>query len=77
MANVIDAIYVSVWDGGLKLISPCKVNLNTRKITRIKKNYDVDVDVLDEEYIEVNGVKYRAGRKDELDLENDDVFWYV
>ena len=74
----INAIYVSVWDGGLKLESPCKINTNTRRITGIKKFHDVDVEVLDEEYVEVNGVKYRAGRKEELEsnLETEYVFWY-
>lgn len=44
--------YVSIWDGGTAIRSRCTVNLKTREVV-IHDSYDIDVDVLDQEYVEL------------------------
>lgn len=59
-----DAEYVSVWDGMIKLTSKCIVDVEAKKILCfLTKPYDVDVDVLDEEYVLIGKKKYPAVRK--------------
>lgn len=50
---IVEAIYVSSWDFGSKITSPCKFNTETKEVTDIES---VDVDDrelfnLDEEYV--------------------------
>lgn len=61
---VVDATYTSVWDGGLTLSSPCKVNTKTMQITKIKDRYSVNVEVLEDEYVEFNGEKHPCAYED-------------
>ena len=58
--KIVKGTFVSVWDGGIKISSNCKVNLNTKEVFEIEV---VDgatefVSTLDEEYIVVDGVKH-------------------
>lgn len=49
--------YYSVWDGGIEIGSPAKVNTKTAEVFDFEKSsMEVDgIDNLDREYIEING----------------------
>lgn len=72
------AHFYSVWDGGIKVETECKVNIKTREVFDIEQSgIDADLlEVLDEEYIIIDDVKFPACPKD--DLEDGDLFtfWY-
>ncbi len=74
---VVDAKFTSVWDGGVRITTPCKVNLRTRKVFDIEVNDEVDgLEVLDKEYITLTGVEYRVYPEDEAEQMAENVFWY-
>lgn len=52
-----NAKFTSVWDGGYEVITNCKVNMETKEIFDIE-TVDVDVDILEEEYVTINDKKY-------------------
>lgn len=63
-----DAIYVSVWDGGTEIRSKCKYD-ETNKIVSDIETVAVDgLDILDEEYIELAD----GTRLDDFFIEGDD-----
>ena len=64
--EIMDAEYTSVWDGGICITTPCKVNPATREIFDIEVSTDVadSVSVLEEEYVTVDGKKYPAVVRD-------------
>lgn len=72
------AHFCSVWDGGIKVETECKVNIKTREVFDIEQSgIDADLlEVLDEEYIIIDDAKFPACPKD--DLEDGDLFtfWY-
>lgn len=76
--DVREAHFCSVWDGGIKVETECKVNIKTREVFDIEQSgIDADLlEVLDEEYIIIDDVKFPACTKD--DLEDGDLFtfWY-
>lgn len=49
--EIVDATYVSVWDGGTEISTSCKYNKTTGDVTEID-SADVDgLDILDREYV--------------------------
>jgi hypothetical protein len=58
--------YVSRWDGGVEVKSPCTVDPRTRKIS-IKATHAVNVETLDREYVVLNGKEYAAANEEERD----------
>ena len=74
---IVDGIYVSLWDGGnIRLESSCKVNLETKEVFDIEPAFDVDVDSLDEEFVEINGQKHRTCNRFVYDGNDKDLYWY-
>ena len=71
--NVVNATFVSVWDGGTIISSSCKVDLDTKKIFDIQVVDCNQVCCHDEEYIVIDGERYSAG---EEGVANDVDFWY-
>jgi hypothetical protein len=59
-----NAIFVSIWDGNLVLESACKINEKTHEIYDIEK-YNISVEILEEEYVIIDGAKYPACNIDE------------
>ena len=49
--------FTSVWDGGYEVTTNCKVNMETKEVFDIE-SVDVDVDILEEEYVTIDGVDY-------------------
>jgi len=57
--------YISQWDGGIEVESPCTVNPRTRKIT-IERTVDVSgFETCERECVEINGVQYEACQEEE------------
>ena len=56
--------YTSVWDGGHEITSACTVDPYTRKIV-IETTHDDKVDVLDREFVVLNGMQYPAANEEE------------
>ena len=72
-----NATFTSVWDGGHKVTTNCKVNMETHEIFDIEKaEVDESLEHLHIEYVTVDGVDYAALNADEEDdIEKTD-FWY-
>ena len=73
-----EAEFTSVWDSGNNVITKrCKVNMETREVFGIEQEDDAnileDLDILDREYITIDGNDYDVFNKDEAG-END--YWY-
>lgn len=69
----VDGTYTSVWDDGIKLTSKCTVNMDT-KMVMILESLDVDVRILENEYITLNGEDFDVCPL--LERESEDQFWY-
>lgn len=68
-----DAEFISVWDGGNEITTPCKVNTVSKEIFDLK-SVDAAADILEREYIRLDGSEYKAVSQDERDDPNQ--FWY-
>lgn len=82
MSIVKNGLFTSVWDGGFEITTKCKVNTETKEIFDIEvseSTADV-VNELDEEYVTIDGIDYRAVTAEYANLypeEMDDkTFWY-
>ena len=64
--NIAHGTYVSVWDGGVKVESPCTVHFSSR-VVEIHGVEDVEVNVLENEYVVVNGHQYHADQENNRD----------
>ena len=80
--NIKDAMITSVWDGGFEITTKCKVNTETKEIFDIEvseSNTDM-VEHLDEEYVTIDGIDYRAVTAEYANLYpeemDDETFWY-
>lgn len=58
-----NATFTSVWDGGYEVITNCKVNMETKEIFDIE-TVDINVDILEEEYVTINNKKYSVSEID-------------
>lgn len=80
--RIVDAEFTSVWDDGVQISSPCKVNLDTKEVFDIE-SADVDpedmafLEETGEEYITLLGENFNVVCKDGLDEgETLDGYWY-
>ena len=62
--------FTSVWDGGYEVTTKCKINMDTKEVFDIEK-IGIDADVLEYEYITLDGNEYSVSRDNE-----DADFWY-
>ncbi len=74
------AQFTSVWDGGVEIATGCTVDLSTHRVFDIEMSADAadEVNILDREYIFMDGKTYPVVRKDELTPEQEAAgfFWY-
>jgi len=70
------AKFISVWDGGCKVITNCKVNMKTHNIFDIEKVDIEGLEILDAEYITIDGKDYPVSNVTEEDNINKSNFWY-
>ena len=67
-----NATFTSVWDGGYEITTACKVNMTTKQVFDVEKaEVDDSLDVLEAEYITIDGVDYPVSYNKE-----DTEFWY-
>lgn len=80
-----NATFVSVWDDGFEVASGCKVNTDTNEIFDIEQVcFDgLDVEILDREYIIIDGNEYDVRQYDVYDVADfvpddlaDNEYWY-
>ncbi len=63
---VVNATYVSVWDGGTKIETSCQFDTEKKLAFDIESIDDVeDLDILDEEYITIGDQEIRTFTTDE------------
>lgn len=68
-----EARFTSVWDGESQEVSvACKVNMDTKEVFDIQTVDVTGVDVLDREYVTIDGEEYPVSREREDDTE----YWY-
>lgn len=72
-----DATFTSVWDEGSRdcqeITTACKVNMETKEVFDIETVDCFGVDVLDREYVTIDGTQYSVSRKEDGE---DTEYWY-
>ena len=69
-----NATFTSVWDGGYKVTTDCKVDMETREVFDIEMSeVDDSLETLDFEYITIDGEDFDVFSIDEV---KDTNFWY-
>ena len=74
-----DAIFTSVWDGGVEITTNCKVNTKTKEIFDVQKYNGDDLEPLEsleEEYITIDGERYEALNTADFPNIRETDFWY-
>lgn len=71
-----DALFTSVWDEGSRdcqeITASCRVNMETGEVFDIETVDCSGVDVLDREYVTIEGSRYPVSRKGEEETR----YWY-
>lgn len=62
-----NAYFVSVWDGGQEIVTPCQFNTESGEVFNIEM-VETDVDILEREFI-----RFEDGKEIEIDGET---VWY-
>jgi hypothetical protein len=57
--------YVSVWDGGVEVKSPCTVDPRTRKVVIEHASSVEGLETMEREYVVLNGTEYEAANEEE------------
>lgn len=73
--NIINATFVSVWDGGTAIETECKINTITREVFDIIP-VEADVDVLERQYVIIDGQEYDIVRVDGADEVGESEYWF-
>lgn len=76
--NIINATFVSVWDGGTVIAAietECKINTITREVFDIIP-VEADVDVLERQYVIIDGQEYDIVRVDGADEVGESEYWF-
>ena len=72
--------YVTQWDGGIEISSPCTVNTHTREVIIESPGDAGGLDICQSEQVELNGKTYEAMNKEEWDdlgdEEKSQSFWW-
>lgn len=72
---IINATFTSVWDDDVVIETSCLVDTVSQRIFDIKTVDAPDVEILIEEYVTIDGIKYPAC-SEEFRKENPDSYWY-
>lgn len=75
--KILKAVYTSVWDGGVKITTNCKVNMKTKEVFDIEiSDNDMEAfDTLNYEYITIDGKNHNVVNAEEGVAETD--YWYL
>lgn len=64
-----EATFTSVWDGGYEVTTNCKINMETKEVFDIE-TVDVDVNILEYEYVTIDGKEYPVSNDEATE------YWY-
>ena len=71
-----NATFTSVWDGGYKVTTDCKVDMETREVFDIEMSeVDESLDILEKEYVVIDDVEYPVFQLSDITEEANE-FWY-
>ena len=73
--NIINATFVSVWDGGTAIETECKINTNTREVFDII-TVEADVDTFERQYVVIDGQEYDVVCVDEVEDGGENEYWF-
>lgn len=66
-----NATFTSVWNGGYKATTDCKVNTETREVFDIEMvEVDESLDILEAEFVTIDGIDYAVSNDDMTE------YWY-
>lgn len=70
--------FSSVWDGGTRIQTPCKVNLKTKEVYDIGISQGTGdmINELDYEEVIVDDISYPVTNIDDVDPETYEDYWY-
>ena len=73
--NIINATFVSIWDGEIAIETECKINTSTREVFDII-SVEADVDVLERQYVIIDGQEYDVVCVDGADEVGENENWF-
>lgn len=73
--NIINATFVSVWDGGTAIETECKINTSTREVFDII-TVEADVDTFERQYVVIDGQEYDVVCVDESGEVGEREYWF-
>lgn len=73
--NIINATFVSVWDGGTAIETKCKINTITREVFDIIP-VEADVDTFERQYVVIDGQEYNVVCVDESGEVGEREYWF-
>lgn len=73
--NIINATFVSVWDGGTAIETECKINTITREVFDIIP-VEADVDTFERQYVIIDGQEYDVVCVDGADEVGESEYWF-
>ena len=73
--NIINATFVSVWDGGTAIETECKINTITREVFDIIP-VEADVDTFERQYVIIDGQEYDVVCVDEVEDVGENEYWF-
>lgn len=76
VSHIEEATYVSVWDGGREIASPCRVDMVSHQIVKIDRvDLSDELDILEGCYVDIGSGRYPVVDEDEYEPGNQDTFW--
>lgn len=78
MIPIVPATFVSVWDGGYRVETPCEVNLKTKEVCHIIPSTDPNIeslDILDRELVQIGDEEFPVYRSED-DAFVPDMYFY-
>lgn len=73
--NIINATFVSVWDGGTAIETECKINTITREVFDIIP-VEADVDTFERQYVIIDGQEYDVVCVDDVEEIEENEYWF-
>ena len=71
--KIINAEFISYWDGGISIRTPCKVNTLTKEVFDVER-YDIEgLEILEGEAVLFDNIMYEVFPEDEAE---DGEYWY-
>lgn len=76
-STAISATFISIWDDGFVVETPCKVNPETKEVYDIEETDVSGLEILHEEEICINGKTYPVCPAENLEVDDAETYWYA